>query len=148
LGWNLAAFEYPDMKRAALSYPANFPCPTTEGYGFEIDMGLVRSGGNANVAHTPQRQAYAHLPTVIRAEFSLRAGNLAYWTRWMNDNLGIWFNMPLAHPFLPEGVQKEEIVVRAIADSLEHNFTRHNQTSVSMLFEISPTVYVEAVDGI
>jgi hypothetical protein len=78
-------------------YPATFPIPNRQPYGYGVDMGVVRSDFAAGNAR--QRRAFRTMPTALALSFSMRIEDLYTWQNWVNANAFDWFACPVSTMF-------------------------------------------------
>jgi hypothetical protein len=130
------------MQRASRNYPAGFACPATGGYSMVVSAGLLR---DEDTYPTPnQRRENAHMPTLISVAFVMPVKELFRWQSWVNKNGYAWFNIELAHPFMPAGVEKELIPVRFTDSQLGIQYGDFGTVSIGATLELSPAVFAES----
>jgi hypothetical protein len=127
------------MTLAALTYPADLPCPLQQGYGFLIYSGVWRDGENA--AAPRQSRLYKHMPTEFRLTFNIDYSQWFDWAMWINGNGYSYFNIELAHPFDSNVVSL--VPVRIISDVIEHEYTDWGYMIAAIDVELSPIVFAE-----
>jgi hypothetical protein len=74
-------------------YPKSWPAPTIEGYGIEIDAGLIRTPMESGASR--QRRRYKTIPTTFTLSFVVERKDLKAWVGWANTSAYSWFNMDL-----------------------------------------------------
>lgn len=110
-------------------YPDWFPQPLEDGYGLDLNTGVVRT--EFENGNTRQRRVYDNLPQRFQLSFSMNTRMLSSWTLWVNQYGFDWFLLKLASPnsYLgedPYGLVKPHKVritsdkIRVNADGFDH----------------------------
>lgn len=126
---------------AARPYPPDFPCFNRDGYGMELDLGLVRT--ESDVLTYSQRRSYTNLPTIIVASVTIPAARLYDFTIWLNNNVGLWVDLPLAHPFMTRDKKVEVVPARIIDFAFSNSYNDFGTVSGSATIQLSPTVFID-----
>lgn len=126
-------------------YPVGFPPFLREGYGMELDMGLIQA--QSDILTNTQRRSYTNLPTMIGASVLIPVAKLYDFTNWMNQNIGLWIELPLAHPFMDRNNQFEIVPARILDFTLSNTYQVFGTVGASATIQLSPTVFIEAMNA-
>jgi len=126
-------------------YPVEFPCFNREEYGMELDMGLIQAP--SDILTNTQRRSYTNLPTMIMASITIPVSKLYDFTNWMNQNIGLWINLPLAHPFMDRNNQVEIVPARILNFVIQTAYQAFGTINASASIQLSPTVFIEAMNA-
>jgi hypothetical protein len=74
-------------------YPDAFPKPTVQGYGIEVDMGLIRT--EFDTGNHRQRRTYKTMPHQFALNFAMSVTQLYAWQNWVNQNAYTWFSLDM-----------------------------------------------------
>lgn len=77
-----------------MTYPTNYPLPTIEGYGIDVDMGVIRTQFNGG--RIRQRRVYSTMPQTFTLRFVVELAGLKTWQNWVNDHAYTWFDLRIA----------------------------------------------------
>jgi hypothetical protein len=128
---------------AAIGYPSEFPCFVRDNYAMDLDLGLIRT--NSDVLINNQRRAYTNLPTVISATVVIKAAQLHDFTMWMNENVGIWVELPLTHPFITHGNLVEDVPGRIIDFTFANAYQDFGTILGLVTIQLSPSVFSDNI---
>jgi hypothetical protein len=126
---------------AAITYPDDFPLFNSDGYAMDMDMGLIRA--QSTTLTSIQRRGYSNLPTMFTATVNVPVLQLFDFTIWLNSNVGLWVNLPLAHPFLKNNQKSEYIPARIVQLSWDSAYVDFAIASAVATIQISPTVFID-----
>lgn len=129
------------LRTALRPYPPDFPCFNQGSYGMELDMGLIRT--ESDVLTFSQRRSYTNLPTIINTTVTILARQLYDFTFWLNNNVGLWVDLPLAHPFMPNGVKEENVPARILDFTLAEDYGDWGTVTGIVTIQLSPTVFID-----
>lgn len=122
-------------------YPPGFPCFSREGYSMDLDLGLIRT--NSDVLTNTQRRSYTNLPTIITSSITIPVNILYEFTAWLNGAVGLWVDLPLAHPFLTHGNKVEYVPARIIDFIFTNSYQAFGSVNASVTIQLSPTVFID-----
>lgn len=128
---------------AVVVYPETFPLFRRDGYGFELDMGLIQAPND--ILTNTQRRSYTNLPTIIGASLVLPVAKLYEFTNWVNKNVGLWVELPLAHPFMERNNQIEMVPARILNFVLGTAYQDFGTVGAAFTLQLSPTVFIETL---
>lgn len=75
------------------TYPHAFPCPRIDPYGWEVDMGLIRT--KMDGGYSRQRRTTNVMPHDFALEFMVPLIQLRDWQYWVDAYAYEYFNLPL-----------------------------------------------------
>ena len=120
-------------------YPASFPAPMVEGYGINVDMGVISTQMSSGVRRI--RRRHRSMPMVFSFNFAVKVLELDSWQTWVDSNAYTWFEIP-ATSFLTGMVQNDKHcsphIVRFISD-LSMSPINANAFTVQVAAELAPT---------
>lgn len=107
----------------------------------ELDLGLIRT--ESDVLTNVQRRSYTNLPTIISAAVNIPVNQLYDFTMWLNSNIGLWVDLPLAHPFMVRDRKVETVPARIVNFSLPNSYQVHGNVLGTVTIQLSPTVFID-----
>lgn len=129
-------------KFASRPYPVDFPCFNREGYAMELDLGLIRA--ESDILTNVQRRSYTNLPTMILVSTNIPVAQLYDFSIWLNNNVGVWVDLPLAHPFMTRNRKVEIVPARIIDFTLPNSYQVHGVVVCALTIQLSPTVFIDS----
>jgi hypothetical protein len=127
---------------ASTDYPQSFPCPDRDSYSISLDSGLVRD--NEAYPLINQNRVNKHFGTFINVTFTVLVKELFIWQAWVNENGYSWFNMNIAHPFMPKGFLTEKVPVKFANEVMSIRYADFAHVRIGALLELSPVVFAES----
>ena len=131
------------MTLSNVDYPSSFPCVQRDSFSLTTGFGIMRSVEGRSAIPKQQRREN-DLPVQGDLSFNVPTNQLFAWMHWMNDNGFRWFNIEMAHPFLPAGTLVAKTPVRLISTQMRLNYVQFDQVLVTVLVELSPIVMAES----
>lgn len=129
----------------AISYPADLPAPSLEGFSYSISMGVIRAGGPTDQV---QRRVYSTMPHTFTLTFVMGVDLWATWTQWVMANAYNWFLMSL--PTAYAGLAGEELspVLIRFTSGIQASNVVAGAVQLAVVAEMSPSMisqYLAAV---
>lgn len=130
------------MTLAATDYPQDFPCASRDGYALQVGLGLLRTPEGAPVPL--QRRQNANMATTFAVMFEIPVAMLFRWQDWVNKFGYHWFNLTLAHPYMPANTLVEKVPVKFTSGTLSLQYQTHALVAVSVELELHSSVFAES----